>query len=125
LLPDDVRAEIPLLTGSISFLAEPLGQVEHDRDRQAVVFPGQGDERLARLGLDVGRVDDRQAAQGETLSGDEVQEFEGVVRDRLIVLSVTDHRTAEVGGEDFGRKEMLPRERTLAGTAGADKYDER
>src|SRR3712207_8176787 len=56
------------------------------RSRQTVVPPRQLDERLAGLGLDVGGVHDRQPPQGEPLGGDEVQELEGVVRDRLVVL---------------------------------------
>ena len=48
----------------------------------------QLDQRLARLRLHVGGVDDRQAAGGQTLGGDEVQRLEGVAGRRLVVLVV-------------------------------------
>jgi len=84
---------------------DPLGEVQHDGDGEAVVLPGEVDERLAGLGLDVRGVDDRQPPQGEPLGGDEVQDLEGVVRRRLIVLLVADYRTAGVRRQNLvGRK---------------------
>ena len=63
LAADDVRAEVPVGPLAVALLADPLRQVEDDRDRQAVVLPGQRDQRLAGLGLDVGRVDRPSAAR--------------------------------------------------------------
>ena len=100
------------------------GRFEHDGDRQAVVLPGQLDQRLAGLGLDVGGVDDRQPPQGQPLGGDEVQHLERVVRDRLVVLVVADHAPAGVRREDLGGQEVLAGERALARPAGADQDDE-
>ena len=105
-------------------MTDLFGQVQHDGDREAVVLAGQCDQRLAGLGLDVGGVDDSQPPEGEALGGDEVQDLEGVVRDRLIVLVVADHSPAGVGGQDFGGQEVLAGERGLAGAAGADQDDE-
>ena len=50
------------------------------------------DERLPRLGLDVGGVDDGQPPAREPLRRDEVQHLEGVLRRRLVVLVVGDER---------------------------------
>ena len=73
---------------AVALLTDPLGQVEHDRHRQAVVLPGQFHQRLAGLGLDVGGVNHREPPQGQPLPGDEPEHLEGVVRDRLVVLVV-------------------------------------
>ena len=124
LVADDVRAEVPVGAVPVAFLADPLGHVEHERHGQAVVLPGQLDERLAGLGLDVGGVDDRQPSQGQPLAGDEVEYLEGVLGDGLVVLVVADHPPAEVRREDLGGPEMLAGERALAATAGADQDDE-
>ena len=78
--------------GPVPLVADPLGQVEHDGHRQAVILPGQLDQRLAGLGLDVGGVDDRQPPQGQPLAGDEPEHLEGVLGDGLVVLVVADHR---------------------------------
>jgi hypothetical protein len=96
LLANHVAAEVALVTEPIPLLTDLLGQVQHDGDRKAVVLPGEGDERLARFRLHVGRLDDRQAAQGQPLPGDEVQDLEGVVRHGLIVFLVADRRSAGV-----------------------------
>ena len=107
LVADDVGAEVPVGPQPVPFLADSLGKVEHDGHRQAVVLPGQLDQRLAGLGLDVGGVDDRQPAQGQPLAGDEVEHLEGVVGDGLVVLVVADHRPAGVGREDLGGRKCL------------------
>ena len=115
---------VPVGPAPVPLLADPLGQVEHDGHRQAVVLPGQLDQRLAGLGLDVGGVDHRQPPQGQPLAGDEVQHLEGILRDGLIVLVVADHPPAGVRREDLGRQEVLAGERALARPAGADQDDE-
>ena len=124
LLADDVRAEVPVVPAAVPLLADLLRQVEDDGHRQAVVFPGKLDERLAGLGLDIGGVDDRQSPQGQPLAGDEVQHLEGLVRHRLVVLVVADHAPAGVRREDLGRQEVLAGEGALARAAGADEDDE-
>jgi hypothetical protein len=121
LLADHVEAEATLVAEPIALVADPLGQVQHDGDRKAVVLSGECDERLARFWLHVGRVDDRQAAQRQPLRGDEVQDLKGIVRHRLIVLVVADRRSAGVRRQHFGRQKVLARKGTLARTGRADK----
>ncbi len=48
----------------VALVADSLRQIEDDRDRQHVVLARERDQRLARLRLDVGRVDDRQLRAG-------------------------------------------------------------
>ena len=109
---------------AVALLAELLGQVEHDRHRQAVILPGQFHQRLAGLGLDVGGVDHREPPQGQPLPGDEPEHLERLVRDRLVVLVVADHPPAGVGREDLRGLEVPAGERALARAAGADQDDE-
>ena len=124
LLPDDVRPEVPVFPAAVPLFADLLRQVEDQGHRQAVVFPGKLDERLAGLGLDIGGVDDGQLAQGQPLSGDEVQDLECLVRDRLVVLVVADHAPAGIGRQHLGGQEVLAGEGALARAAGADEDDE-
>ena len=124
LVADDVRAEVPLGSLAVALQAELLGEVEHDRHRQAVILPGQFHQRLAGLGLDVGGVDHREPPQGQPLPGDELEHLERLVRDRLVVLVVADHASAGVGREDLRGLEVPAGERALARPAGADQYDE-
>ena len=121
---DDVRPEVPVGPGDVAVLADPLRHVQDDRDRQAVVLPRQRDQRLARLGLDVGRVYDDHLPRRQPLGRDEVQHVKGVFSRRLVVLVVGDKPPAEVRGQHFGRQEMLSGERRLAGAGRADKDDE-
>jgi hypothetical protein len=125
LLPDDVRAERAIGRDPIPFLADALGQVEHDRDRQAVVLPRQSHQRLAGGLLDVRRVDDGEAPRRQALRRDQVQHLEGVGRSRLVVLVVGHEAAAEVGREDLGRLEVLAREGRLPAARRADEHDER
>mgnify|MGYP006137896071 CR=1 FL=1 len=53
-----VTERVAVGPAAVAVVAQPLGQVEHDRDRQAVVPPGERDERGAGLPLHVRRVDD-------------------------------------------------------------------
>ncbi len=106
----DVRAEVAVGPAGVAVRADPLGQVEHDGDRQHVVLAGQRDELLARLRLDVRGVHDGQPAGGESLAGDVIQHVEGVAGRRLVVLVVGDQPAAEVAAEHLGR----PRRRAEA-----------
>src|SRR5207247_11191226 len=71
LLADHVRTEVPLRPVTIALLAQPLGQVENDRDRQDMILSGERDEGLPRLGLHIGRVHDRELAAREPPARDE------------------------------------------------------
>lgn len=59
LVADHVGAEVALRTSSVALLTQALGNVEHDRYRQEVVFARQPDELRAVLALDVRGIDDR------------------------------------------------------------------
>ena len=63
LLPDNVRPERAVVTGCVALSAHLGRHVQHDGDGKAVVLARQLDERLARLGLNVGGVDDRETAE--------------------------------------------------------------
>ena len=125
LVADDVRAEVAV---------GPLARCARGRRRSGRsstiatgstwCSPASVDERLARLGLHVGRVDDGEPAAREPLAGDVVQHLEGVVGRGLVVLVVGDQAAAEVGREHLGRREVLAREGRLAGPGGADQDDE-
>jgi hypothetical protein len=97
LLPDDMRTEIAVRPFFVAFLANPLGQVEHDRDRQAVILARKGHEGLPRLGLHIGCIDNSELTRRKTLRTDEVQQFERIVGRGLAVFVVANQPTAEVG----------------------------
>ena len=90
--------------------AEPVYSYEHDGDRQHVILPGQLNERLARLGLDVRGINDREKPTLETPRRDEVKDGERRVRGRLVVLVVRDEAATDIGGQCLERSEMLFRE---------------
>ena len=125
LLPDDVRTEVPVFPAPISLLADLFGQVEDQCDRKAMVLSAKLDEQLAGFGLNVRGIDDRQTAEGQPLSGDEVQNLECVIRRRLGILIVADHPPARIGGQHLSGQEMFAGEGALARATGADQDDER
>jgi len=51
LLADDVGTEIPIWAIAVSFVAELFRQIKYNRDRNAVILPRQGNDRLARFRL--------------------------------------------------------------------------
>src|SRR6266511_3141495 len=114
LIADDMGTEIPLWPVAIPVLTEALREVENNRDRKEVVFAGKGDQGRPVLALDARRVDDGQTAGLHSLSGDEVEQLEGVFRRRLIVLVVGDKAAAEVRGDDLRRQEVCSGKRRLA-----------
>ncbi len=57
LAADHVCAEVSVGSTTIPFLAERLGQVEHDRDWHGVIAACQLDQRLSGHRLHVGRID--------------------------------------------------------------------
>ena len=119
-----MRAEVAIRPIPIAVLAETLGQVEDDRDRQEMVLAREANERSARFRLHVRRIDDGQPSTRHPLPGDVVEQLERVARRVLGVLVVGDETAAEVGGNDLGREEVRARERRLAGARRADEYDE-
>ena len=93
---------------AVPLLAELLGEVQHDRDRQQWYCARQLDQRLAGLGLDVRGVDDRQPPSAEPLAGDEVQQRR---RRRSVTAwsfsSSLDQPAAGVRREDLGGRKCL------------------
>jgi len=121
---EHMRAELPVRSRGVAPLADRLGDIEHDRDRQQVMTPGELDEWLARLGLDVGRVDDREPAGLEALAGDVVERVERRLGRRLVVLVVGDQAAEGVGRQHLGGQEVAARERRLAGPGRAHEDDQ-
>ncbi len=121
---DHVRGQLAVRAGSVPLRADARRHVQDDRDRQHVVVPGDLDELLAGLGLDVGGVHDGQPAGREPLADDVVQQFEGLGGGRLVVLVVGDQAPAEVRGDHLGGQEVLAGEAGLTGAAGTDEDDE-
>jgi hypothetical protein len=70
----------------------------------------KGDEWLTSLGLDVRRVDHRQAATGKPLASYIMQNIERIIRGFLGILVVRNKSAAEVRREDFGWLEVSPSE---------------
>ncbi len=99
--------------GRVACGADLLGEVEDDGDGQDVVLPGELDELLAALGLDVGRVDDGEPSGLQALARDVVQHVEGVAAGALVVLVVGDQAPADVRGDDLGRLEVQPGRRWI------------
>ena len=124
LLPNHMRAKVPVLTALIPLLADPFRQIEYDGDRKAVVLPAKLDQRLAGFGLNIGGIDDGETAKGQPLAGDEVQNLECVVRHRLLVFVVRDYSPAIIRRQYLGGPKVLAGEGALARATGADEDDE-
>jgi hypothetical protein len=124
LLAYDVRAEVAIGPRTVPLLADRLRRVEHDRHREEIMLLRELDERLARLALHVGRIDDREARLCEPAAGDEVQDGERVRRRALVVLVIGNQPAAEVRRDHLGRREVPARERALARPGRADQHDE-
>ena len=124
LAPDDVAAEVTVGTGRGALDRYRLGHVEHDGVDQRVVAAGQGHERGAGLGLDVGGVHDGEQATTQPGAGQVVQHLEGVGRGRLVVLVVGDQGAAEVARDHLGGLEVLSREGRLPAAGHADEHHE-
>lgn len=123
-LDDGAGQPGPVGAGGVALGADLLGHVQDDGDRQDVVLAGECDQLPAGVGLDAGRVDDGQAAGGEALARDVVQDVEGVAAGALVVLVVGDQAPAVVGGDGLGGLEVLAGEGGLARSGGPDQNDE-
>ncbi len=62
---DHLRADLPAVALPVVVLAYVLGQIEDDGCGQVVIALGHGEELLARLGLEVGRIDDGEPPAGQ------------------------------------------------------------
>jgi hypothetical protein len=105
--PDHVPSEIATVSLSVPLPTHSLRYVEHNRHRKEVVLAGQLDEWPACLGLDIGGIHDGQLGIRQALGSDEVEDLEGILRDGLVVLVISDECTTEIGAQDLGRSEML------------------
>ena len=121
---DHVRPEGPIGTAGVALLAEPLGDVQHDRDRQHVMASRQFHQGLASMSLDVRGIDHGDPAEAEANPGDVMQHVERLRRHRLVVVVVRHQGPTEVGAEDLGGREMPGGERRLARAAEAYEHDQ-
>src|SRR5712691_3381275 len=84
LIPDNVRAEIPVGAGPVAFVAHTFRHVEDNRDGQHVVVPSESDQRLSRFGLNVCRVNHCESCTGQpTWRGRAAGTCEAVTKLRL------------------------------------------
>ena len=102
-----------------------LGQVQHDRDRQARgtawrARPAGFGPRAARWW----RRPPSAAAARAACAAMKCSTSNASLGRGLVVLVVGDQAAAEVRREDLGRQEVRAGERDLAGAAGADQDDE-
>ena len=125
MLADHVIREITIGPRGIALGADSLRNVEHDRYRYAVILASERDQRLARLGLHIGRVNYRETPCLQPLGGDEVQHLECLDRRRLIVLVVAYKSSTKVRRKDFGREEGPPREGRLARAGRSNQHHQR
>ena len=119
-----VRPVLPVRPRLVALEADVLAGVEHDGDRQRVIFPDEAHEVRPVLLAHVGGVDDGELAPLQPRLGDEMEQREGIGCRVEAVLVVLHHAAAGVGGDDLGRLEMPVRERRLAGAGGADQHDQ-
>src|SRR5215472_2244150 len=64
LIPHDVGPKLAVSTRLIALLAQLFGQVEDDRNREHMKLSGQLDQRLTRLWLHIGRINDGEPSGG-------------------------------------------------------------
>src|SRR5262249_6215951 len=106
-------------------MAELLGQVKHDRNRQNMEFARESNQWLTRLRLNIGCVNYCEASCGKPLTRDEMQHLECIFCSSLSVLVVRYEPTTEVRREHFGGLEMGPSEAGLSASRGADQNNQR
>jgi len=96
LLTHHVRTERAVGPLAIAFVAEIVRQTEDDGDRQAVVLPGECNQRRAGFRLHIGRIDDSQFRQRQPLRRNGMQHAERLVRYGLIILVIANQPAAVV-----------------------------
>ena len=97
LLVDDMRSKVAVYAAFVPIPTDVLAEVEHDRDRQAMILACQRHQGPPRLLLHVGGVHHRQTGGRQTFRRDKAQHFKCVVGRRLVVLVVRYKAAAEVG----------------------------
>ena len=117
----DATTEGTVGAGAVALDADAVEEVENDGDGEAVVAAGDLQQRPPRLRLHVGGVDHGEAAGGQPLFGQEVEDLEGVRRRALVVFVVRHQAAEDVGREHLGRLEEAPGEGRLARAGGSDQ----
>src|SRR3954463_6981829 len=97
LVSNHVRTKLPVWSVLVTLMAELLGQVKHDRNRQNMEFASESDQRLTCLRLNVCGINYREASCGKPFTRDEMQHLERLFRGSLGVLVVRYKPTTEVG----------------------------
>ena len=87
--------------------------------------PRDRDQLGAGPVLDIGGVDDREAAPTQAHRQDAVEQVEGVIGGTLGAGIVGDHGPQRVRGEDLGGGEVAPREGALPAGGHPDQEDQR
>jgi hypothetical protein len=90
LLPDHVWSKIAISAAFVSILAKSLREIEYNGDRYYVILARQSYERLTRLHLNVGRINDSEPAGLEPLGADKVQDLKSRICRCLIILIIGD-----------------------------------
>ena len=116
------RSAIPALL----VVRQALGdtEIKDDRGGQHIPPARQLEEGLAVLGLRVGGIDHREAADLKTLVNDGVEQLEGGRGDGLVGLVVADQGSTSVARHDFGGGEVPASERRLARAGCAAEHDQ-
>src|SRR5579872_2244856 len=125
LVSNHVRTKLSVWPVLVMFMAELLGEVQHDRNRQNMELTSESDQWLTRLRLDICGVNHREASCGKPLTRHEVQHLERIFRGDLGVLVVRYKPTTEVGGKHLGGLEMCPSKAGLSATRRSDQNNER
>src|ERR1700735_339121 len=120
-----MRSELPVGTKYVAILTHSLREIEDNGFCEEVKLFGQSDQRFPCFWLDVGCINNREPSACEPLTHDLMQKIEGVSGSRLVVFVIGDKCSAEVRRDDLRGKKVLPSERRLAGTGGADQKHER
>jgi hypothetical protein len=101
LVANDVRTKIAVGSRCVSIVANFLGGIDNDCNRETVMFAGELHQWLTVLGPDVGRVDDGQQASRQAFASQVVQDFKSIARRFLVVLIIGDPATERIGGENL------------------------
>src|ERR1700719_3225195 len=125
LLANNMRPKISIGSAAIALLTKLFRQIEDDCYRDTVVLPGEFHNRLTRLGLDIRRIDHDEFSRCQTLPGNEVQNLEGILRRRLVILIIRNQPTTEIRRQNLRGAKILPGKARLPRPRGADQSDHR
>ncbi len=121
LAANHVRAEITVRSRAVALLAQLHRNIENNCNRQNIMLTRQGNQRLTRLRLHIGRVDNREPAGGETFGRDEMEHIKCVSGSRLVVFVVGNQGATAIRRQHLGRLEMCAAKARLAGAGDANQ----